>query len=226
MKIMSLVILASIVVAVGYAQAPTPVPLQVFPINRYNVPEYRKVELLCALCGRTLYEHQRVEVVPDQWSYDSDPYFGSGAWMESRREQIPDSLRPVMMKFAVESSKVCPRCYGRYRFIIENLQEKWNAWWQTAMADNADVRAVYDELRHQEAVRQAQEAVRKAQQELRWIEHPEERPVPTATQAPLYYGVSDTVRATSMRIVRFVDSVGCGGGYVYPTGSDSLKAKP
>lgn len=174
-------------------------------LPNYQVPEYQRVELQCVICGRTLYEYRKTEVVPRMWQYDDMFPGSSSGWpWNDRHEALPDSLVPQSIGFTMKLEPVCRACQTQYKWIIDDLLDTWNTWRLDILDDNANSRTRRADARAQEAVQRAREAVRKAEQELRWLEHPEERPKP---RLGIGFADSVTYRSISCDTLRICDSL-------------------
>jgi hypothetical protein len=162
----------------GQNRGSTPPPLATESQSQYqpfNHSKCEKVEFQCAICGKTIYQMVRV-----QEDYGFDNMLGSD--YGNIYSEIPESLKVYVISFSASTPAVCAACTKHYNLIVPSLQVRWDQWWRTTLKENACARNWSEVRRNREAIEAARSAVKKAKQELRWLEHPDERPKPKRTE--------------------------------------------
>ncbi len=101
--------------------------------------EYRKVEYQCAICGKSIYQNEKVE--HSGWLRDNMGTGGS-AWGYS---DIADSVAVFGINFNVGTGRICKECLMRYNATIQDLMQKtWDNWLSNAMLENMKNRLMHD----------------------------------------------------------------------------------
>jgi len=125
-------------------------------------PQYEKVEYRCQICGKSIYQYEKVE--SDYGWHDIDP--GIFPSYQGHSPFVPGDVTINYIKFHECTDKICLDCAVKYRRITDRLQAEWDKWLSDAIKENCDNRKHNDDTRNADKIESLKNQIRQLRRQM------------------------------------------------------------